>query len=314
MKPIIIAECCQNHNGNIDILKKQIHAAVENGADYVKLQAIRSSELTHRERFDEGEIDKAGIIRSIKRPFKQEYERLKQLDLTQEQEFWFTEECKRAGIASMATVFSTNSAKELKDMGFEAIKIASYDCASYPLLREIKKYWSNIFVSTGATYDYEIHEAAEVLKGSNYHFLHCTTIYPTPLDDLNLRRMDYLRRYTPNIGYSDHTKVEETQLIASKIELALGASCIERHFTILNRDQTKDGPVSINSAELKELTIFAQLSRSEMIHQINEEYPEWEKTLGKSTRDLSHEELLNRDYYRGRFASLINGKHHYNWE
>ena len=314
MKPIIIAECCQNHNGSIDILKKQIHAAVENGADYVKLQAIRSSELTHRERFDQGEIDGAGIIRSIKRPFKQEYERLKKLDLTQEQEFWFAEECKRTGIASMATVFSINSAKELKDMGFEAIKIASYDCASYPLLREIKKYWSTLFVSTGATYDYEIHEAAKILNGSNYHFLHCTTIYPTPLDDLNLRRMDYLRRYTPNIGYSDHTKVEETQLIASKIALALGASCIERHFTILDRDQTKDGPVSINPSELKELTLFAQLSRQEMIQQINKEYPNWEKTLGKSTRDLSHEELLNRDYYRGRFASLINGKHHYNWK
>ena len=314
MKPLIIAECCQNHTGDIEILKQQIHAAAQSGADYVKLQAIRSSELTHRERFDEGEIDADGNTRSIKRPYKQEYDRLKKLDLTKEQEIWFADECKRAGIASMATVFSLNSAKELKDMGYEAIKIASYDCASYPLLREVKKHWSTIFVSTGATFDYEIHEAAKILEGSNYHFLHCTTIYPTPLKDLNLRRMDYLRKYTQNVGYSDHTKVEETQVIASKIALALGASCIERHFTVLERDQTKDGPVSINPSELKELTDFAKLSRPERIQQINAEYPEWEQTLGASTRALTHEEMLNRDYYRGRFASVIDGKHVNNWE
>ena len=114
MKPLIIAECCQNHSGDLEILKQQIHAAVQNGADYVKLQAIRSSELTHRERFDEGKTDADGNIRSIKRPYKQEYDRLKKLDLTKEQEIWFADECKRAGIASMATVFSLNSAKELK--------------------------------------------------------------------------------------------------------------------------------------------------------------------------------------------------------
>lgn len=214
----------------------------------------------------------------------------------------------------MATVFSINSAKELKDMGYEAIKIASYDCASYTLLREIIKYWNTIFVSTGATFDYEIHEAAKILAGSNFYFLHCTTIYPTPLKNLNLRRMDYLRKYTQNIGYSDHTKVQDTQLIASKIALALGARCIERHFTVLERDQTKDGPVSINPSELKELTDFAKLSRPEMIKKINSEYPEWEQTLGTPTRELTHEEMLNRDYYRGRFASIINNKPVNNWE
>lgn len=314
MRPLIIAECCQNHSGDLQILKKQIHAAVQNGADYVKIQAIRSSELTHRKRFDNGEKDAKGNIRSIKRPYKQEYDRLKKLDLTKEQEIWFADECKRAGIASMATVFSLNSAKDLKDMGYEAIKIASYDCASYSLLREVKKHWSTIFVSTGATFDYEIHEAAKILEGSSYHLLHCTTIYPTPLKDLNLKRMDYLRKYTQNVGYSDHTKVEETQLIASKIALALGASCIERHFTVLERDKTKDGPVSINPSELKELSDFAKLSRPEMMQQINLEYPEWEQTIGASTRELSHEEMLNRDYYRGRFASIIDGKYVYNWE
>ena len=121
-------------------------------------------------------------------------------------------------------------------------------------------------------------------------------------------------RFTKNVGYSDHTKVSDTKLIASKIALALGASCIERHYTVLEKSKTKDGPISIDSKELKELSDFSKLSRKEMIDSIKNEYPEWEKTLGQLKRDLSHEEILNRDYYRGRFASTLNGKIKYNWE
>lgn len=314
MKPIIIAECCQNHNGNKEILKKQIHAAAENGADFVKIQAIRSKELTHRPRFDEGVIDENGVTQVIKRPYNAELARLSKLDLSLDDEAWFVEECWRAGIAPMTTAFTITGAREIKDMGYEAIKIASYDCASYPLLHEVQKYWSNIFVSTGATYDDEIEKAASILKGTDFTFLHCLTIYPTPMDVLNLKRMSYLRRFTSKVGYSDHSLVETTHLWASKIALALGASCIERHFTILEKDETKDGPVSIKPHQLKELKEFSKLSRIEMMEQINKEYPNWESTIGSTKRELTHAEKLNRDYFRGRFASLVNGKHIYNWE
>jgi N,N'-diacetyllegionaminate synthase len=314
MKPIIIAECCQNHNGNLEILKRQIHAAAENGADYVKIQAIRSRELTHRVRFEEGLVDENGHIRAIKRPFSAEYERLKKLDLTLENERFFVEECWRSGIAPMTTAFSVTASREIKDMGYEAIKIASYDCASYSLLREVKKYWSNIFVSTGATYDDEIEKAVNELKNVNLYLLHCVTIYPTPMENLNLRRLGYLRRFSNKVGYSDHTHVETTDLWASKIALALGASCIERHFTVLEKDETKDGPVSIKPYQLRELCEFAKLSRFEMMSIIKEKYPSWETTLGSAQRELTPEEKLNRDYYRGRFASLVDGNHIYNWE
>ena len=314
MKPILIAECCQNHNGDVEVLKRQINEAVENGADFVKIQAIRSKELTHRPIFDVGEIDEHGNTLAIKRPYLAELERLKKLDLNLEQEQWFVNECRRAGVAPMTTAFTITSAREVKDLGYEAIKIASYDCASYPLLNEVKKYWNNIFVSTGATYDHEIEKAALTLKGSNFHLLHCITIYPTPLNELNLNRFDFLRKFTNNIGYSDHTHVEQTGLIASKIALALGASSIERHFTVLEKDETKDGPVSIKPKQLKELSEFAKLSRYEMISIIKKEYPNWEVTLGNSSRILSTTEILNRDYFRGRFASLVSEKSIYNWE
>lgn len=314
MRPILIAECCQNHNGDREILKKLIHEAAENGADYVKIQAIRSRELTHRLEFDLGQFDENGVVKVIKRPFNIELERLKKLDLSLEDEQWFVEECWRAGIAPMTTAFTISSAREVKDMGYEAIKIASYDCASYALLKEVKKYWKKIFISTGATFDEEILLASNELFGSEYHFMHCITIYPTPLEELNLRRIAFLRKFSNNVGYSDHSHVATSGLLASKVALALGADSIERHFTVLEDDKTKDGPVSIKPHQLKELREFADLNRNERMARINIEFPQWELTLGKSTRPLSDSELLNRAYYRGRFASIVDGNYVYNWE
>ena len=126
--------------------------------------------------------------------------------------------------------------------------------------------------------------------------------------------MSFLRRFTNQVGYSDHTHVESTNLYASKIALALGASSIERHFTILDKDETKDGPVSIKPHQLKELAEFAKLSRFNMMSAIKQEYPDWEKTLGSFSRELSNKEKLNRDYFRGRFASVVSGKYIFNWE
>ena len=235
MKPIIIAECCQNHNGDREILKKQIHKAQAAGADYVKIQAIRSNELSFRERFENGIIDENNNVISIKRPYDLEYERLQKLDLSIEDELFFVNECKSAGIKSMTTVFTISALEEIKNQRYDAVKIASYDCASYDLLKQTKKYFNKIFVSTGATFDNEIEEAAKIMEDvKEFHFLHCLTIYPTPMNNLNLNRMNFLKKFTKNVGYSDHSHVKTTKLWASKIALYLGASCIERHFTILN--------------------------------------------------------------------------------
>ena len=314
MNPIIIAECCQNHNGNRDILKKMIHEAASNGADYVKIQSIQSNDLTNRSRFNLGENFEDGSVKTIKRPYKDEYERLKKLDLSIEDEIWFIEECISAGVSPLTTLFTLDSVKKAKDLGYEAVKIASYDCASFPLLKKIKKHWKKIFVSTGATFDHEIKKCSKILNKNDLYFLHCITIYPTPLEKLNMRRLSYLRKYTSKVGFSDHTNVKDTDLIASKIALAMGADVIERHFTILEESKTKDGPVSINPSQLKELKNFASQSRYERMQQIILEYPNWKETLGSAKRDLTHEEMLNRDYYRGRFASKVDGNPIYNWE
>ncbi len=314
MKPVIIAECCQNHNGSREILQRMIHEGAENGADYVKIQTIRSRELTHRERFDEGQIDADGVVQVIKRPYQPELERLSKLDLSQEDERWFVEECQKAGVLPLTTVFTRAAVQDIKDMGYPAVKIASYDCASFPLLRDVKAVWNKIFVSTGATFDEEIQQAASILSGSDFEFLHCVTIYPTRLDELHLNRMAFLKQFSQRVGYSDHSKPVDTGLWASKIALALGASCIERHYTILAPEETRDGPVSINPAMLKELREFADMTKEEQMAIISAGLPDWEKTLGSATRQLSHAELLNRDYYRGRFATKVDGRTIYNWE
>ena len=175
--------------------------------------------------------------------------------------------------------------------------------------------FKKIFISTGATYDHEIETASEILNGTDFEFLHCVTIYPTPLKELNLSRINFLRKYSSKVGYSDHSHVKDTGIIASKIALAMGASCVERHFTILDDDQTKDGPVSITPIELKKLSDFNALSRYDQMKEINLEMSDWQDiVLGNPKRKLTEEELLNRDYYRGRFASFKDGQVIYNWE
>jgi sialic acid synthase SpsE len=315
MRPILIAECCQNHNGDRALLGRMVHAAAEAGADYAKIQGLYSADVTQRERFEEGVTDADGNVRTIKRPYEAEVTRLAGLDLSPDDEAWFVEECWRAGIAPMITVFTRASVDRLAEVGFEAVKVASYDCASPPLLRDLAARWARIFVSTGACQDDEIERAAEVLAGvDDVTFLHCVTIYPTPLDQLHLRRMHWLRRFSPDVGFSDHTRPDQTGLRASKAALALGASVIERHFTVLAPDATRDGPVSVDPAQLAELRAFADRPRPERMERLEAEWPDWAGALGQSRRKLSDEELRNRDYYAGRVASRVRDGLVYNWE
>ena len=210
-------------------------------------------------------------------------------------------------------------ARDLAQAGFPAIKVASYDCASFPLLRELVQLFDEIIVSTGATFDDEVEHAASILRGKDFAFLHCVTLYPTPLDQMHLARMEWLRSLAPRVGFSDHSLVARDGLAASMAALALGAEAIERHFTILGATETRDGPVSINPAGMAALAEFARLPLEERLARMNAEHPGWEAALGQKRRQLSDAELLNRDYYRGRFASPRAESRHgtrmiFNWE
>ena len=314
----IIAEFCQNHNGSYATLEKMVINAKKSGATHGKIQNIFAKNLTFRPQFEQG-LKSGNKILAIKRPYLQEYKRLKELEINYKYIKKFLKLCNDEGITPMTTCFAHSDAIELKKIGFKSIKVASYDCSSYPMLNTIKKNFKEIIVSTGAMFDDEIVQAYQTLKRSNFSFLHCITIYPTPLRLLNLNRMNFLKKFSKTIGFSDHTLINRDGLLASKCAIYLGAKIIERHFTILPQNKTKDGPVSINPHQLKELKNFSLFEKNDQLKIIKKHFPQWQIVKGKANRDLSSEEVLNRDYYRGRFASLRksskNGRNMiFNWE
>ena len=314
----LIAEFCQNHNGDMDVLARMVEAAAKAGATHGKMQTILAATIAYRPQFEEGLVVD-GVVKSIKRPYAAEYERLKGLELGQEDTLRFIQLCRDHGLVPMTTCFVRAHARQLAEAGFPAIKVASYDCASFPMLRELVQLFDEIIVSTGATFDDEVEHAASILKGKDFAFLQCVTLYPTPLDQMHLARMDWLRSLAPRVGFSDHSLMARDGLVASKAALALGADVIERHFTILGPTESRDGPVSITPAGMAELAEFASLPLQERLARMDVQHPGWQVARGQLRRQLSDAELLNRDYYRGRFASPRAESRHgtrmiFNWE
>jgi N,N'-diacetyllegionaminate synthase len=312
----LIAELCQNHNGEISILEEMVAAAAESGADYAKIQSIDSEELSFRERFENG-LKEGGKTKVIKRPFKNEYERLKKLDLSEETQINFHNLCKKHNIEPMTTIFTRNKINLINQMKLKCVKISSFDCASFKLIDDLKKINVEEFIiSTGGTFDREIKKTIDIMKKNNLKFslLHCISIYPTTIEVANLNRINYLKNFTNNIGISDHSNPEiyKYKIIAGSI--FLGAEIVEKHFTILPKDKTKDGVVSANPNQLKEISKLCKLNKEDISSYVKENVPEMEEMKGNLTRELSEEELLNRDYYQGRFVSKVRGKEIFNWD
>ena len=304
----IITEFCQNHNGNFENLKKMVEEAAKAGATHGKIQNIYSKNLTFRPQFENG-LELNGITHAINRPYEAEYKRLKNLELSEKNNKEFINICNDNGLIPMTTIFVKGDSENLKKIGFKSIKIASYDCASFQLIREIKEYFSEIVISTGATFDEEIIKTSQILNESkiDFTFLHAITIYPTPLNEVNLNRMNFLRNFTKSVGYSDHTETEKNGIDAVLVSIFLGANYIERHFTILNPNETRDGKVSVGPKHIKQIAEFSVLNKESQKEYLDSQILNWKNMLGSEKRSLSKIELLNRDYYRGRFAKERDG-------
>lgn len=318
----LILEFCQNHNGDVDVLDKMLEAATELEVPTVKLQCAFADDLSFRPLFEEGTPD--GVVPVNKRPFAAEYDRLKDLELPFSVLETFVKRANVHGVTPCITAFNYKHIGALVDCGFKTIKIASYDCASDVLLEKCAANFDRMIVSTGATFDYEIENASLLLSkaGIDFSLLHCVTLYPTPVADANIARMSFLREHCASVGYSDHFGRGESKdaNLLTKVAIHEGADLVERHFTVLGVDETRDGPVSVTPDDVREIQAFVKLSQDDKAQQLDEIHPEWRSAIGSNKRKLSVKELANREYYRGRFFNPVGtdvlghpiGR--YNWE
>ncbi len=306
----IIAELCQNHLGERSILDEMVAAAAESGADYAKIQSMKISNLVFRQRFEKGLVE-GGKTLVIKRPFKKEYNRLKKLDLDDDDHFYFLEKCNKYGIKPLTTIFTKERLKFIEKLNLNSIKISSFDCSSFGLLSDISKSKKikNVILSTGAAYNSEILRAKKILSKKNLTLLHCVSVYPTPIELANLNRIKFLKKINKSVGLSDHSNFDKSGHKIATAAMELGIDYIERHFTILKKDKTKDGVVSVNFKELSDLVKIMKKKKKYIISKKDKKI-----ILGNEYRELTGPELLNRDYYVGRFASFKNKKPIFNWE
>ena len=269
-KTVIIAEAGVNHNGSLDMALRLVDAVVDSGADMVKFQTFSASEVVSEN------APKARYQKLATGAEESQFEMIQKLELDKDVHLDLLEYCRKRGIGFLSTPFDEASADLLTDvLKLETIKIGSGEITNGPLLLHIARKGCNVILSTGMSTLGEIEDALGVLafgfiagdeKPSRTAFreayfsqkgretlakkvtlLHCTTEYPAPFEEVNLRAMETIRQaFGLPVGYSDHTEGIEVPIAA----VAMGACIIEKHFTL---DRNLPGPDHKASIEPEEL-------------------------------------------------------------
>jgi N,N'-diacetyllegionaminate synthase len=286
MKTVIIAEAGVNHNGDIGLAKKLITAAAEAGADFVKFQTFTAKNLVS------ALAPKAEYQKMATEGSESQLEMLQKLELSREDHTVLIEECRANGIGFFSTAFDFQSFDLLIELGcLEQIKIPSGELTNLPLLRYVSRFGKPLMLSTGMANLGEIEAAIEAIEvaGTQRHLitvLHCTTEYPTPMEDVNLRAMVAMKQaFGVNTGYSDHTPGIEIPIAA----VALGATVIEKHFTL---DRNLPGPDHKASLEPNELKAMVEGIRNV------------ERALGDGVKRPSPSELKNKPIARKSIVAI----------
>lgn len=271
---IIIAEAGVNHNGSMMMARQMIEAAENAGVDYIKFQTFKAANLVNRAA-QQAEYQKQNIGK-----VESQLEMLSRLELSFDSFAALNDDCNNRGIKFLSTPFDLESIDFLSALGMDYMKIPSGEITNLPYLRKIAKTGIPVIMSTGMSTLGEIENALDVLYTGglpmeHITLLHCNTEYPTPMVDVNLRAMETLRSaFGTEIGYSDHTKGIEVPIAA----VAMGATVIEKHFTL---GRTLPGPDHIASLEPHELKAMA-----DAIHNI-------ELAMGSSVKKVSSSERKN---------------------
>lgn len=251
--PYIIAELSANHNGKLETALKIIEQAVNAGADAVKLQTYRPDTITLDSDADEFKI-KGGLWdgRTL-------YELYEEAHMPWEWHKPLFDHAKKVGIVIFSSPFDNTAVDLLEDLNAPAYKIASFEAVDLPLIRYVAATGKPMIISTGMADAEEIQEAITAAREGGCKqlaILHCVSGYPAPAEDYNLRTIsDMIKRFGLVIGLSDHT-LDNTTAIAS---VALGASIIEKHFTL---DRNGGGPDDSFSLEPADLTALCRDSKT----------------------------------------------------
>lgn len=247
---LIIAEAGVNHNGSMVIAKQLVDKAVEAGVDIIKFQTFKSEKLVSKAA-KQAEYQQ----RNIGKKDEGQLAMLKKLELSQADHEELIAYCQKKGIRFFSTAFDMDSIEYLHSLNMELWKIPSGEITNYPYLRKIAQYHEPVILSTGMCELSDIEAALNVLmefgvKKDQITILHCNTEYPTPFADVNLKAMlEIGEKFGVNIGYSDHTKGIEVPVAA----VALGATVIEKHFTLDNNMEGPDHKASLEPDELKSM-------------------------------------------------------------
>ena len=275
-KTRIIAEAGVNHNGSLLNAKKLVDYAKASGADFIKFQTFKAEKVASTNS-PTAEYQKKSNI-------KTQYELLKNLELSRGDHIELIEYCKKKEIKFLSSAFDLESIDLLVELGQNIFKIPSGEITNLPYLKKISSVASEVIISTGMSTINEIHEALKYFKrqidNNKITLLQCNTEYPTPFSDVNLNVMKTLKnKFKVSVGFSDHTVGVEVCIAA----VALGATLIEKHFTI---DKNMEGPDHSASLEPDELKYMINSVRNV------------EQSLGDGVKKPSKSEIKNIDIVR----------------
>ena len=288
-RTIIIAEAGVNHNGDIITAKKLIDKAKEAGVDYVKFQMFKANKLVSKNTF------KADYQKQTTDPTESQLEMIQKLELSKSNYNELFQYAKFKDIKLFSTAFDLESIDTVYKYKPKIIKIPSGEITNLPYLEKLCdiNYYPWFIISTGMATLSEIEGAINILRSNKQNritILHCNTEYPTPMEDVNLKAMQTLgTTFGVNIGYSDHTLGIEVSIAA----VAMGASVIEKHFTL---DRNMEGPDHKSSLEPDEL--------KQMVSSIRN----IEQALGSSIKQPTKSELKNKNTARKSIVAKTNIK------
>lgn len=244
---LIIAEAGVNHNGDLGCAKQLIDKAAVAGADLVKFQTFSADRLvTHS-------AQKAEYQKLTTGSKETQHEMLRRLEISVEMHHELVSHCQLRNIGFFSTGFDIESIDLLQSLGQDHFKVPSGELTNLPYLRHIGKLGKTVILSTGMATLGDIEAAIDVLEKAgtvreNMTVLHCTTEYPTPMNEVNLRAMQSIHEaFGVAVGYSDHTQGIEVAIAA----VAMGATVIEKHFTLNRNLPGPDHKASLEPEELK---------------------------------------------------------------